>query len=114
MTNFPISGFEYTLEEMLLKMDLPDSPFLLFNYKDNICIIQISHLTNEELLKIPGMASSTWEYHYTTFEWCPIFWYSDEDIDITTFVDIKKRKNKKEYDDKYLVVPKGTNRKIYI
>lgn len=38
-------------------------------------VIQNSHLTEEQLLSVPGLADTVWQYLRTTHEWIPIFRY---------------------------------------
>ena len=57
---YPEHNEVYTLYEMLKSLDLPDCPFLQFFYKNVECVIQTSHISTENLLKIPGMSESKW------------------------------------------------------
>ena len=100
----------YTLYEMLNSLDLPDCPFLQFFYKGVECVIQTSHISNEELLNVPGMSESKWHYKTTTHEWIPIFLYAENNIDILELVDIKPSKEKNEY----WVTVKGYPRAQYV
>ena len=103
---YPEYNEVYTLYEMLKSLDLPDCPFLQFFYNGVECVIQTSHVSNEELLNIPGMSESKWHYKTTTHEWIPIFEYTDDNIDILELVDIHLSKRENEYDE-YWVTPKG-------
>jgi hypothetical protein len=98
---FPIQNTIYTFSD-IASLDLPDSPSLLFIYKNKECIIHRSHVTDQELINIPGMKNSRWCYEKTTHEDIPIFWYSDDTIDIQTIIDIKKN----NYGN-YSATPKG-------
>jgi hypothetical protein len=101
----PIKGKIYTLEHILLNMNLLDSPFLIFDYLSAVtfnivtCIIQTSHLTNQELLDKKDFIASKWKYLYTTEEDCPFFQYSEKNI--LSLVNITKKDG-----DDYFVVPK--------
>jgi hypothetical protein len=69
----------YTLEEVINKLHLRDSPSLNFwDEKGNSQVIQTSHILEEDLLTIPGFADSKWKYIMETHEWIPIFRYVDE------------------------------------
>jgi len=82
----PIRGNVYTLAQVL-KLDLDDeSPFLIF-VRSKSMVIQTSHVTDDDLLKVPGMADSQWRYLYTTDECCPIFHFVGPGP-ITDLVDI--------------------------
>lgn len=92
------SNTVYTFEE-LMEMDLPDSPHLQFVHDNQVHVIQTSHVSDERLIKIPGMRKSQWWYEKTTRECVPIFWYEDEDI--MSIVDIN------DIGGKCWVTPKG-------
>jgi hypothetical protein len=97
---FPKINTVYSFNEIATKLNLPDSPFLQFVYNDTRCIIQTSHISDNDLLGIPGMSESLWCYEKTTRENIPLFWYYDNDI--LAIVDIEKIKG-----SRYLATPKG-------
>lgn len=112
---FPQKNNVYTFKEIATLLELPDSPFLQFEYDDTECIIQTSHVTCEELLNISGMSESLWIYEKTTEECIPLFWYSDNNIiDILALVDIVEIDGgdggEKDYSKIYSVTPKGYQR----
>ena len=67
---YPQRGRVYTTAE-LYKLELDDAPAL-------ICIdrsgVQNAHLSDEELLSVPGFAALRWAYAYRTSEWIPVFY----------------------------------------
>lgn len=104
---FPKKDTVYTFNDMLIKLNLPDSPFLQFVYNDTECIIQNSHVSDNALLCIPGMRESLWCYEKTTREHIPLFWYLNDNVDILTLVDIHEVE-----DGSYWVTPKGYPRAV--
>ncbi len=73
--NYPIRNNVYTLEQ-ITKLYLRDSPALLVEHNS---AVQESHLTEQQLLSVPGIKDSKWKYIRETHEWIPIFNYcSDE------------------------------------
>lgn len=95
---YPVRNRVYTLEEIYNVLYLRDSPALGFVYKDIPGCIQDSHITQEELLSVPGLKDSKWVYVRETFEWIPIFQFAAITVDqpcISTYVDLEP------YDDKY-------------
>ena len=112
---FPQKNNVYTFNEIATLLELPDSPFLQFEYDDTECIIQTSHVSCEELLNIPGMSESLWIYEKTTEECIPLFWYSDNNIiDILALVDIIEidggDEGEKDNSKIYSITPKGYQR----
>lgn len=106
----PIPQHTYTLRE-LLQLDLLDSPALLFWHGNVRCVVQNCHLTEEELLSVPGMADTTWTYSRTTHEWIPIFVCKHVDA-LIACVDIEPSKDR--FDPKgHWVTPKGFPRAQY-
>ena len=79
---YPQKGRIYTLEN-IFKLTLPDTPFLRIIIdptlgefeQDNLASVQDSHITREQLLSIPGIASTSWRYDKTTSEDIPLFTY---------------------------------------
>jgi hypothetical protein len=76
--NHPIKGWAYTLREILEELDLDDSPSLLVALNGRCGPVQDSHLTDKQLLSVPGIAETRWEYIRTTHEWIPCFTYVGE------------------------------------
>ncbi|QYW04595.1 hypothetical protein pEaSNUABM14_00270 [Erwinia phage pEa_SNUABM_14] len=75
-------GSVYTLREMLTELSLRDTPNLGFTpvsvrYPETKEIrqqtVQDSHLTEEEMLALPGWAETKWRYIRETHEWIPVF-----------------------------------------
>lgn len=85
-TTNPVRNQNYTLHEILNSLRLPDSPFLLIDEQNNC--IQSSHITQEELLQVPGISGTRWRYVRTTHEWIPLFRYVDDRC-ISNFCDIQ-------------------------
>ena len=76
MKSYPKSGAIYTLAQIENALELDDTPSLYFPRIDGKRgSLQTSHLTREELLSVPGMAESEWQYMHTTEEWIPCFTY---------------------------------------
>jgi hypothetical protein len=68
----------------------------------------MSHLTNEQVMSVPGMSTSLWRYQRTTQESIPLFWYKEYNkIDILDLVDIKEKDAADVLYNKYWVTPKG-------
>jgi hypothetical protein len=65
---------------------VPDTPMLVYEYKNERRVVDLSHRTDADLLKIPGFGESWWRYTTTTSEMIPVFVYDDRDVDIETFV----------------------------
>lgn len=71
----PIPHTVYTLKE-ITKLYLRDSPALMCTSNS---AVQDSHITEKELLSVPGIENTKWKYIRETNEWIPIFTYcSDE------------------------------------
>lgn len=75
---YPQRGHVYSLRDILTALELQDSPSL--QYRNNP--IQTAHLTSEQLLSVPGMAETRWQYLRTTIEWIPIFVHADGDVPV--------------------------------
>ena len=90
MAQRPVSGVSYTLAE-IYKLSLRDGPSLNFHHNDISGVIQESHLTEEELLSVPGMKESKWIYGYETEEWIPVFNFDKniEQLSIFELVDLE-------------------------
>lgn len=95
---YPVRNTVYTARQVLTVLTLKDSAFFKFRRHspfqrvgdgkdadrlqlmealsfgvDVDCVLQNSHVTDKELLSVPGFAESRWEYLFTTDEWIPIF-----------------------------------------
>lgn len=72
----PVMGKVYTYAE-IMKLNLTDTPHLKFINMTTVAkewvVIQQAHVTNEQLLSIPGFAETQWRYMRTTDEEIPIF-----------------------------------------
>lgn len=85
----PKSGEVYTLFCIEKELKLDDIPCLNFKF-GRYGTVQMSHLTSEELLSIPLFADTLWQYERTTFEWIPIFRYSDRNkYPVTRFLTLE-------------------------
>lgn len=76
----------FTLSK-LCSMSVSGHLFLQFKHGGRTYIVQDSHLTDAELLSVPGFASSVWRYSWTIHEDIHLFMYEDR-RPITDFVDI--------------------------
>lgn len=97
----PVRGNVYTSKEVF-GLYLLDGPFFLFWHNDEKCVIQTSHLSEEDLLKVPGFSELQWKYIKTTDEWIPVF-EAVSDTDVLVTVDIAPCVG----EDGYWVTPKG-------
>jgi hypothetical protein len=77
----PKPGQVYSFKEIAEELILKDSPFLFLEIPGSaigsLQVIQTSHVSDEEMLKIPRMAKSLWVYVRTTPESIPLFWAVD-------------------------------------
>jgi hypothetical protein len=107
----PLRGQKFLLSEVYNLM-LRDSPHfsILLEDADRVtrdACIQNSHLTEEEMLSVPGFKDTQWVYVRETYEWIPIFQYaSSNERPITDFVDYG-RSTFEYVDDYFWVTPKG-------
>lgn len=100
----PQRGHVYTLQQIEKALDLRDSPCLEFVHDNELAVLQTSHLSENELLAVPGFADTQWRYVLETYEWIPVFRYVDT-RPITDFVDITVIT---EYGEtEYWATPKG-------
>lgn len=67
----------YTLNQICNVLELDDIPCLEFKF-GRYGNVQMSHVTDKEILSIPLFSETKWKYIKTTFEWIPIFKYSEE------------------------------------
>jgi hypothetical protein len=104
---YPIPYNIYTLEQVT-KLDLKDSPALIVH---NRSAVQDSHVTEEELLSVPGIKQTKWKYIRTTHEWIPIFTYASEEPWQTYFDSEPYQSSFKKYEDDLWITPKGFPRK---
>jgi hypothetical protein len=117
--NLPVRGEVYTLKEVL-QLQLRDGPSLIIqNPRGKFPaegVIQNGHVTDSELLSVPGFAETRWKFSHETSEWIPIFHYTEE-IDIRTFVDIEVYEDVLEERPVLWITPKGFPRErpqIYV
>ncbi|WOL24507.1 hypothetical protein fHeYen902_161 [Yersinia phage fHe-Yen9-02] len=117
---YPRPNNQYTLLEILTELDLKDTPCLSFKHSDARGefepAIQDSHVTEEQLLSIEGLADTHWKYIRTTDEWIPVFvWAKDNERPITDFIDIAEEIDPYESKDKngFWCTPKGFPREQY-
>jgi len=113
---YPRSGQVYSLKE-IMGLYLRDSPCLGGLVAGRMAYIQDSHLTEEELLAVPGAAESQWKYIRETDEWIPIFHFEGPENGIAAFCDLSYAWDwqKKEYDreEALYVTPKGHSSRQY-
>lgn len=104
----PRAGQTYSLRQIAETLYLRDSPSLGFTHEGRDGVIQDSHLTEEEMLTVPGFADSQWRFVRETHEWIPIFRYAGSQP-ITDFIEIEQAVDywtgRKE--DAWWAVPKG-------
>lgn len=86
---YPKCGTIYTYKEIVEILTLRDSPSLNFSHKNMLGVIQESHLTQEQLLSVPGMIDTTWRYVRETLEWIPLFDYSGDINKLLEVIDIE-------------------------
>lgn len=81
----------YTYKEISEVLYLRDSPALGFYHQGIQGRIQNTHLNEEEMMSVPGMAESKWTYIRETHEWIPIFQFNEkaDQPPITTLVDLE-------------------------
>ena len=80
---YPFRQQTYTFSQ-ICKLYLRDNPCLSFQHNGIRGVIQTSHVSDEQLLSVPLMADSKWVYIRETFEWIPVFRFSDQNtISIT-------------------------------
>lgn len=106
----------YTLREICEMLKLDDSPSLNFVCRGVDGVIQTSHVTEEQLLTVPGFAETKWRYVRTTIEWIPIFRYVDEKS-IDQFVDLEEWRREEWEKDRpkyWWATPKGFPRQQFI
>ncbi|BCM95215.1 hypothetical protein [Burkholderia phage FLC6] len=89
MREMPRMNAFYTLEQVQNHLILKDSAFLQFEYQGQTATIQDSDLTIEQMLALPGLKDTIWQYLYTTSEWIPIFKARDLE-EVLKFVDIEQ------------------------
>lgn len=107
----PVRNKLYTLKEVLTVLYLRDSPGLSFEHEGKRGCIQNSHLTDEELLSVPGIGETQWRYVRETLEWIPLFTYvpTEEHPVITEYVDVEPYVDTWSLceDDHWWATPKG-------
>jgi hypothetical protein len=103
---YPRRGVVYTLRQILEDLDLDDGPSLGFNSEFGHAVIQNSHVTDAQLLSVPGLADTRWRYVRTTHEWIPVFEATD-DAAVCACVDVSKDYDELMQCDDIWVTPKG-------
>lgn len=89
---WPQRGGIYSLWTVMKELALTDSPHLGFRYAGKSGVIQTSHVTLEQLLSVPGLSETQWQYVRTTSEEIPVFSYWEQPGEfIDDFVDLKLR-----------------------
>jgi hypothetical protein len=114
---YPRSDQIYTLAE-ISGLYLRDSPFLRGFAAGRHVVIQSSHLTEEELLAVPGAAESQWRYVRETEEWIPIFEFVGPENGIAQFCDMAYAfdwsKEAYDHQGELWVTPKGHPRRQFM
>lgn len=100
--------------EQAFKLDLTDVPFLRFYCAeyDTTAVVQTSHVTDEQLLAVPGFADLKWTYQYTTREDIPLFLAVDAS-EVLKCVDVAPPASG-SYSEEPWVTPKGRPREQYV
>jgi hypothetical protein len=70
----PVVNYIYTLKEVT-ELLLRDNPALIIS---NEGVVQSSHVTDQELLSVPGIQETKWRFIRETKEWIPVFKYCSE------------------------------------
>lgn len=108
----PTPGATYSYREICETLMLRDTPCLSFFDEDGRQVIQDSHMTEEEMLEVPGFAESKWVYERETHEWIPIFRYAKDNTgSIMEIIDKVDKTNCQEHECVYFL-PKGTDRQF--
>lgn len=103
---YPRRGVVYTLRQILEDLDLDDFPALDFSSEFGRAVIQCSHVTDKQLLSVPGLAGTRWRYKYTTREWIPVFVATD-DAAVRDCVDVRNDFDELMQRQDIWVTPKG-------
>lgn len=89
----PQKGEVYTLQPMLTKLDLPDTPSLHFmcqaGERIEETVLQTGHVSRDQLLSVPGLAATRWRFLYITWEWIPIFACREAWSTLKTMIDVE-------------------------
>jgi hypothetical protein len=107
MRNYPRGGEVYTLEQITRELYLRDSPALMVQLNAKMSCVQNSHLTDNELLSVPGFAQTKWRYIRETDEWIPVFHWADA-ADPCKFLDVEPLNDEPDRYD--WITPKGFRR----
>lgn len=105
----PVRNGQYTYSQMMA-MYLDDTPHLMFQVGNVACTVQDSHITQEQLLTVPGFSALLWRYEYTNHEFIPIFKAVDNEA-VLQCVDIEPLSDDTE---SLWVTPKGFPRERYV
>jgi hypothetical protein len=104
----PSQGGIYTLNTIMTKLELSDSPCLMVEIDGRMCPIQDSHISQDDLLGIEGFKFTSWRYKYTTHEWVPVFHALDSSYVMAYMTkELLKEDWRTEEDDTYWIVPKA-------
>jgi hypothetical protein len=101
---YPQIGQNYTLEQIVRELRLRDCPALMVQLNAKMSCVQDSHLSEQELLSVPGFAQTKWRYVRETHEWIPVFHWADA-TDPLTFFDVEPSNDDPDRYD--WVTPKG-------
>lgn len=108
----PTRGGIYTADQIMNVLELRDAPHMYFTHEGRRSVVQNSHLTDAELLSVPGFADTKWTYLRTTDEWIPVF-SAISDSAIRECVDIEPWIDPYSDDAGFWVTPKGFPRQQY-
>lgn len=111
MSKLPRRGEEYSFEE-LLQLTLDDDANLSFVHEGLNAVIQSTHITDAELLSVPGFSQTRWRYIRTTSEWIPIFHAVDSE-EVLKCVDVEPSACKFTTPH-WWATPKGFPREQYV
>lgn len=101
----PRPGSVHDLSCILMGMELPDSPCLVVNIQGIESVIQYAHVSYEQLLSIPGIGGTLWEFERVTHEHIPVFHFAGSQDTLKDIVDIQENKHKAM--KRFWVTPKG-------
>lgn len=136
----PVRNFVYTARQILIELELRDSPsfqfwrhspfqmlndgkdaerlalMMVLGFDPDVdCVLQHSHVTDEQLLSVPGFADSRWRYIRTTDEWIPLFRLADHKRDdVSQWFDLEHYiGDYGQLDNAWSVTPKGFPREQF-
>jgi hypothetical protein len=136
----PIRNTVYTVRQILTEVKLQDMPHFMFwrrspfqmlndgkdterlalmtelGFDEDVdCVLQHGHVTEEQLLSVPGFAGSRWRYIRTTDEWIPLFRLENHSRDdVAQWFDLEQYiGDYGQLENGWSVTPKGFPREQY-